>query len=189
MGLIIRSCPGRVHYRYGFQLLHCGSGESPNGLRTWAACSVSIGPCDDPSSDFGGWRRVSSGRLPSGDASPGSLRRLCFLEVADCAFELVAATGIAEPNNMAVMFGERIGLHRLAGPRAGSIDAIGNVESAPRTLLRYYPTLNHHRGCCCTSSRSSRLNLPSRCAVAICASQLAPAPPLPKPAQLALLRA
>ena len=49
--------------------------------------------------------------------------------MADCAFELVAAAGIAEPHNMVVIFRERIGLHRLAGPRAGLIDAIGDIEN------------------------------------------------------------
>ena len=46
----------------------------------------------------------------------------------DCPFELIAATGIAESDDMAFKFGERISLDRLAGPGTGLIDAIGNVE-------------------------------------------------------------
>ena len=81
--------------------------------------------------------RYPSDLLRPRNASSGSLRCLRLLEIADCAFELVAATGIAEPDDMAVVLGERTGLHRLAGPGAGFVDAISNVESAHRAFLRF----------------------------------------------------
>ena len=65
----------------------------------------------------------------------GRLRRLRFLEMTDGAFELVAATRIAEPDYMTAVFGEGIGLNRLAGSGAGLVDAIGNVESAHAIVL------------------------------------------------------
>lgn len=67
--------------------------------------ALALAPVMTRQAILGRWRRESSGLLPPGNASPGSLRRLRFLEVADCAFELVAATGIAEADDMAVIFG------------------------------------------------------------------------------------
>ena len=46
----------------------------------------------------------------------------------DGLVEFIPATGIAEPDDMAFILCERIGLDRLAGPGTGLIDAIGNVE-------------------------------------------------------------
>ena len=55
--------------------------------------------------------------------------------MTDCAFELIAASRITEPHNMTVIFRERICLHWLAGPRAGFIDTIGDIERAHRAFL------------------------------------------------------
>ena len=49
--------------------------------------------------------RSTGGILPPSNASPGGLGRLCFLEIADGAFERVAATWIAETYDMAAIFG------------------------------------------------------------------------------------
>ncbi len=57
--------------------------------------------------------------------------------MTDCAFKPVTATGIAESDNMAAIFGKRISLYRLAGPRANLVDAICNVERADSTFLHY----------------------------------------------------
>ena len=74
---------------------------------------------------------MGEGRSPEhergGDAvsrRPGVLRRLRLLEVTDCVVELVPATGIAEPDDPAVILRQRVGLHRLARPGAGLVDAI-----------------------------------------------------------------
>ena len=58
--------------------------------------------------------------------APRSLR---LVEVADRGLELVPAVGTAEPDDLAVILGQRVCLHRLARPRAGLVDAIGDVES------------------------------------------------------------
>ena len=63
------------------------------------------------------------------------MRSLRALEMADCAFKLVAASGIAEPYNMTVIFRERISLHWLAGPGAGLIDAISDIKNPHRDFL------------------------------------------------------
>ena len=44
-------------------------------------------------------------------------------------FKLVTAAGIAESDDIIAVQGQRVGLHRLAGPGAGLVDAIVNVES------------------------------------------------------------
>ena len=54
--------------------------------------------------------------------------------MADCDFESVAATGIAEPDDTAVILGKRIGLHGFAGPGTSLIDAFGNVKSTHRAF-------------------------------------------------------
>ena len=55
--------------------------------------------------------------------------------MADGAVESVAVTGIAEPDDTAIVLGEGIGMHGLAGPGAGLIGAFGNVESADQAFL------------------------------------------------------
>jgi hypothetical protein len=42
--------------------------------------------------------------------------------------ELVAATGVAEADHMAIPKRQAIGLHRLARPGAGVIDRIGQLK-------------------------------------------------------------
>ena len=44
------------------------------------------------------------------------------------AFKLVTAARIAESDDIIAVQGQRVGLHRLAGPGAGLVDAIVNVE-------------------------------------------------------------
>lgn len=56
--------------------------------------------------------------------------------MADCAIKFVAATRIAESHNIAIIFGEGVGLYRLARPRANLIDGIGDIRSSPRASLR-----------------------------------------------------
>jgi hypothetical protein len=55
--------------------------------------------------------------------------------MADRAFKLVTTSGIAESHNIAVIFRERIGLHWLAGPGTGLIDAIGDIKNAHGAFL------------------------------------------------------
>lgn len=62
-------------------------------------------------------------------------RRLCFLEMADRRFKLIAASGVAESNDVAVVLGQRIGLYWLTRPRAGLVDAVGDVEVVQSALL------------------------------------------------------
>lgn len=66
-------------------------------------------------------RKVPASGLvrPVNDLSCGS-RGLRLVEMADCVNESVAAARIAEPDDVAVIFGKRIGLHRLARPRGRS---------------------------------------------------------------------
>ncbi len=51
------------------------------------------------------------------------------LEVANCRVELVAAPQVAEPHDVTIVLGQRIGLYWIPGPRAGLVDAVGDVES------------------------------------------------------------
>lgn len=99
---------------------------------SWIVQKSNLWPADSPS--------------PAGNASPGNLRPLRFLEMTGCAFRLVAATGIAEPDDMVVIFGERIGQHRLAGPSAVLINAIGNRKrkvSPLRSAVAALETINN----------------------------------------------
>ena len=48
--------------------------------------------------------------------------------MANCRVELVAAPRIAEPHDVTIVFGQRIGLYRFPRPRAGLVDAVGDVE-------------------------------------------------------------
>ena len=61
-------------------------------------------------------------------ASSRSTRRPRFFKMPDRAFKLVTAAGIAESDDIIAVPGQRVGLHRLAGPGAGLVDAIVNVE-------------------------------------------------------------
>ena len=61
-------------------------------------------------------------------------RRLCVLEVADRRFKLIAASGVAESDDVAVVLSQRIRLYWLTRPRTGLIDAISDIEVAPATL-------------------------------------------------------
>ncbi len=76
--------------------------------------------------------RNLNGRLP--------IRFCCFrlLKVVDRRVKLVAAPCVAEPNNIAVVLGQRVGLYRLAGPRAGLVDAISDVK-----IIRPAPAVNN----------------------------------------------
>lgn len=76
------------------------------------------------------WLSCSRRQGSSGEvlASPSCCDRL--LEVVDRGIELVAATCVTEIDDVAVGFGQRVRLYRLAGPRAGLVDAIGSVECA-----------------------------------------------------------
>ena len=68
--------------------------------------------------------------------------RFRFLKMLNCSLKLVTATGITKPDNMAPKFGERIGSHRVAGPRTYLIDAIGYIERLRRVILcSYFATL------------------------------------------------
>ena len=49
--------------------------------------------------------------------------------------KLVAAIGTAKPNIMAAILGERIGLHRFAGPRTRFIDAVVDFENSHCAIL------------------------------------------------------
>ena len=60
---------------------------------------------------------------------------LCRLEVADRRFKLVAAPCVAEPDDVAAVLGQRIGLYWLAGPGAGLVDAVGDVEVVHSVFL------------------------------------------------------
>ena len=42
--------------------------------------------------------------------------------------ELVATPRVAEPHDVTIVRSQRIGLYRLPGPRAGLVDAVGNVK-------------------------------------------------------------
>ena len=54
--------------------------------------------------------------------------RLRFFEVAGRRVELVTAPRVAEPDDVAIVLGQRIRLYWLAGPGAGLVDAVGDVE-------------------------------------------------------------
>lgn len=60
---------------------------------------------------------------------------LCRLEVADRGFKLVAASCVAEPDDVAAVLGQRIGLYWLAGPGAGLVDTVGDVEVVHSVFL------------------------------------------------------
>ena len=71
--------------------------------------------------------------------------------MTDCAFELVATSGIAKAHNMTVIFRERVDLHRLAGPGTGPINAVGHIENTHRTFfihnlfVRLFPPFLFHK--------------------------------------------
>ncbi len=67
-----------------------------------------------------------------GDIQSAPLVALRLVEMADGAFKRVAATGVTKPYNIAVMSRERIELHRIAGPRTGLINAIGDIKDVHR---------------------------------------------------------
>ena len=50
------------------------------------------------------------------------------LKVAYRRVELVAAPRVAEPDDVAVVLGQRVCLYRLTGPRTGLVNAVGDVE-------------------------------------------------------------
>src|SRR5512145_2495904 len=50
------------------------------------------------------------------------------LEVGERLLELVAAARIAEAHDLPLVEGQRVRLHRLAGPRAGFVDAVLEAE-------------------------------------------------------------
>lgn len=54
--------------------------------------------------------------------------RLRCLEVADRRIKLVTAPRIAEPDDLTVVLGQRVCLYRIARPRTGLVDAVGDVE-------------------------------------------------------------
>ena len=66
-------------------------------------------------------------------SSPRASLRL--VEMAHCAIERVAAAGITEPHDIAVISRERMRLHRLPGPGAGFVDATGDIKNAHRAFL------------------------------------------------------
>ena len=66
--------------------------------------------------------RGTSSRLPVNS------HRLRRFEVTNCCVKLVAAPWVAEPYNVTVVLGQRVSLYRFTGPRAGLVDAVGDVE-------------------------------------------------------------
>ena len=55
--------------------------------------------------------------------------------MADRRFKLIAASGVAEPDDVAIVLGQRIGLDWLARPRTGLIDAVDDVEVVHSVFL------------------------------------------------------
>jgi len=48
--------------------------------------------------------------------------------MADRCVKLVAASRVAEPDDMTIVLSQRIRLYRLARPRTRLVDAVGDVE-------------------------------------------------------------
>lgn len=116
--------------------LRCGSGSIAGAARRerrrWRTCGGSTGA--GRSVRAAGSRRWRSG--------PGGLWGRCVitglrggaLEVADGGGELVAAARVAEADDLAAVGGERIRPHRAAGPQAGVVDALADVQFGGRPI-------------------------------------------------------
>ena len=61
---------------------------------------------------------------------------MSLFKMPDRTFKLVPATRIAESDDIIAVQGQRVGLHRLAGPGAGLVDAIVNAEVGHCASLR-----------------------------------------------------
>ena len=48
--------------------------------------------------------------------------------MVDCSVKLVAAPRITEPDDVAIVLGQRVCLYRFIGPGAGLVDTVGDVE-------------------------------------------------------------
>ena len=70
-----------------------------------------------PSRALGGRQWADSDDQSLGTTLPGGFRR-GLVEVADCGVELVAAVGVAAPDDVPAVLGQGVRLYRLAGPIA-----------------------------------------------------------------------